>query len=195
MSIPPIEQRPIADLTLWPGNARRGNVKSIKESMAVNDVFQPILVQSSTGKIIAGNHRFKALRELNSEDPDRWPDEVPVIPFEVTDEQAARMHVADNKTSDDADWDNELLLAQLDELAGSEGGLPGTGFDDDELEDLRDAVAGEGAPGSMDLVEPPDDDNYVEQYAVTVICQDEEHQEKVYEDLQGQGYTAKVVTV
>lgn len=128
---------PLTDLHEWEGNARQGDVDVIKESMRTNGVFQPIVVQASTGKIIAGNHRYKALVELHREAPDSWPDEVTVLPLDVTDEEAARIHVADNKTSDDAEWDYALLVAQLEELDKSETGLLGTGFDEDQLNDLR----------------------------------------------------------
>lgn len=186
-------------LEMWPGNARRGVVSGIKESIRVNGVFQPLIVQKSTKRIIAGNHRFLALSELHGEDPESFPAEVDVILLDVNDSRASKMNVADNKTSDDASWDNEALLAQLVEIQAQEGDLVGTGFDPDEFEDLQavvdDAILSEGAPGSMDLTEKPDDDNYVEQYAVIVTCRDEEHQEQVFEELQGQGYTVKVVTV
>ena len=128
---------PLTDLHEWEGNARQGDVDVIKESMRTNGVFQPIVVQASTGKIIAGNHRYKALVELNREAPDAWPEEVTVLPLDVTDEEAARIHLADNKTSDDAELDYALLVAQLEELDKSETGLLGTGFDEDQLNDLR----------------------------------------------------------
>jgi hypothetical protein len=37
--------------------------------------------------------------------------------------------------------------------------------------------------------------NYKEQYGVIVMCNDEEHQRKVYEDLKKEGLKLKVVTV
>jgi hypothetical protein len=37
--------------------------------------------------------------------------------------------------------------------------------------------------------------NYKPQYGVIIICKDEQEQKKVFEMLQKQGYTLKVVTV
>ena len=37
--------------------------------------------------------------------------------------------------------------------------------------------------------------NYKEQYGVIVMCKDEEHQRKIYEDLKKEGLKLKVVTV
>ena len=37
--------------------------------------------------------------------------------------------------------------------------------------------------------------NYKEQYGVIVMCDDEQHQRKVYEDLKKKGLKLKVVTV
>lgn len=186
-------------LEQWPGNARRGVVAGVKESMRVNGVFQPLIVQKSTNRIIAGNHRWLALRELHDEDPENFDDGVDVVMIDVNDARASKMNLADNKTSDDASWDNQALLDQLVSIQEQDGDLLGTGFDPDEFEDLQavvdDETLSEGAPGSMDLAEKPDDDNYVEQYAVIVTCRDEEHQEAVFNELQEQGYTVKVVTV
>lgn len=129
------------DLHEWDGNARQGDVDVIKESMRTNGVFQPIVVQASTGKIIAGNHRYKALVQLQKEYPDSWPEDVSVLPLNVSDEEAARIHVADNRTSDMAEWDRSALLDQLEELDVTDLGLAGTGFDSDEVEELRKALA------------------------------------------------------
>lgn len=39
----------------------------------------------------------------------------------------------------------------------------------------------------------PDKGRYKEQFGVIVICRDEAHHRKVYEELKGLGYTCKVV--
>lgn len=185
-------------LRLWPGNARRGVVAGIKESMRVNGMFAPVVVQKSTNQIIIGNHRFQAWQELAGEEPEKFGSTVPAIFLDVNDARATKINLADNKTADDASWDNQALLDQLVQIANDDG-LEGTGFADDELDAIRDAVEDEflnqGAPGSMDLAEKPEEDNYVEQYAVIVTCRDEEHQEEVFEALTAEGYSVKVVTV
>lgn len=127
----------LESLTEWPGNARRGVVSGIKESIRTNGVFQPLIVQKSTSRIIAGNHRWFALKELHEEFPEEFGDTADVILLDVNDSRATKMNLADNKTSDDASWDNEALLAQLESLADLDEGLDGSGFADDDLDDLQ----------------------------------------------------------
>lgn len=158
--LPALQNWPTNAIHEWEGNARRGDVDIIKESMRTNGVFQPIIVQESTGRIIAGNHRFRALKELRKEAPDAWPDQVSVIPLDVSDEEALRIHLADNKTSDKAEWANPELLEQLEALAATDQRLEGTGFDDDELDELRAELAALDEPyaGASDPDDVPDVD-------------------------------------
>lgn len=127
---------PLDTLEKWPGNARRGIVAGIKESMRVNGVFQPLIVQKSTNRIIAGNHRYDALVELHEEEPEKWGDRADVIVLDVNDARALKMNLADNKTSDDASWDNRALMDQLESVLTDGGDLNGTGFAMDEFDDL-----------------------------------------------------------
>ena len=127
---------PLADLERWPGNARRGVVSGIKESMRVNGVFQPLIVQKSTNRIIAGNHRYDALLELHEEQPDEWDGHADVVYLDVNDNRALKMNLADNKTSDDATWDDRALLDQLQAIIEDGDDLLGTGFAPDEVDDL-----------------------------------------------------------
>ena len=47
-----------------PRNPRKGDVEAIKESMQANGVYRPVIVQKSSGYILAGNHTYRAMREL-----------------------------------------------------------------------------------------------------------------------------------
>lgn len=159
-----ITQVPFDDLEFWPGNARRGVVSDIAESMRINGVFNAVVVQQSTNRVMVGNHRLMALMELHKEDPETWPATAPAVILDVDDQQAARINLADNKTADDATWDQRLLAEQLTALM-EEDGLAGTGFDEDELEELVSsleasdrALEGEdGLAADEQDVEPPED--------------------------------------
>jgi len=121
----------------WPGNARRGQVELIRQSMEQNGVFAPLTVQASTNRIIIGNHRFMALQELWKAEPQRWPRRVPVVFLDVDDARAQRINLDDNKTSDESQWDNRLLLDQLTGLYEDDlGTLTGSGFTDAEYTQL-----------------------------------------------------------
>lgn len=191
--LPDIEIRELDTLTEWEGNARQGDVDVIKESMRTNGVFQPIIVQAQTGKVIAGNHRLKAMRELHREAPDSWPSKVSVISLDVTDEEALRIHLADNKTSDDAEWDIRALVAQLDEVTAQPSGLTGTGFDEDDLNDLRDQLYGDDAEERLNEV--GDDEPYHEKWELVVSCTSEEDQEQKFEKLTELGFEPRALNL
>ena len=146
-------------LERWPGNARRGVVSQIKESMRINGVFQPLIVQKSTSRIIAGNHRYDALVELHEEQPDEWGSHVDVVMLDVNDSRALKMNLADNKTSDDATWDTEAVVAQLRAVLDEDGSLLGTGFADDELDDLVALIEADDLDDLADEFGEPDDDD------------------------------------
>lgn len=191
--LPDIETRELDALTEWEGNARQGDVDVIKESMRTNGVFQPIIVQAQTGKVIAGNHRLKAMRELHREAPDSWPSKVSVIPLDVTDEEALRIHLADNKTSDDAEWDIRALVAQLDEVTAQPSGLTGTGFDEDDLNDLRDQLYGDDAEERLNEV--GDDEPYHEKWELVISCTSEDDQEQKFEKLTELGFEPRALNL
>lgn len=126
---------PIASLVAHPENARIGNVQRIKDSIRRNGFYGAVVVQTATNRILVGNHRVAAARELGIE-------KIPVALLDVDDATARRILVADNKTSDEAEWDDAALKKILetvidgapDRLTAAES----LGFSDD---DLRDALA------------------------------------------------------
>lgn len=72
--------------------------------------FQNPIIVDKDNVIIAGHTRYKASQKLGLK-------EVPVIVAEnLTEEQAKAYRLADNKTSEFADWDENKLNAELFEL-------------------------------------------------------------------------------
>lgn len=118
---------PVEQLTPHPKNARQGDVGIIMESIQANGWFGSIVVQESTGYILTGNHRFEAACELGFA---AIPD---VIYVDCTDEQAIKILLADNKTSDDSIYNDELLLSLLHAVPD----LEGTGYTSDDLKALE----------------------------------------------------------
>lgn len=116
-----------------PENANVGDVDAIKESIRVNGFYAPIIVQASTGYIVAGNHRYRAAVELGYES-------VPVVYLDVDDAEAKRIMVADNRTTRMGHDDTELLMSLLEDLGDTELGLMGTGFTHAELQTMIDAA-------------------------------------------------------
>lgn len=122
----------ITEIDPHPENANVGNIESIKESIKVNGFYAPIVVQASTGYIMAGNHRYKAAKELGLE-------QVPVVYLDVTDEEAKRIMVADNRTTRLGHDDSELLASLLEDLGDTDLGLLGTGYSHADLQTLLDS--------------------------------------------------------
>lgn len=120
-------------LTQHPDNANNGDIDAIEESIEINGFYSPLHVQRSTGRILAGNHRYLvALR--------RGIPEVPVIYHDVTDEQALRIMLADNSITRHGFDDEPQLLNLLDALYATDLGLHGTGFTMDERDKLSESI-------------------------------------------------------
>lgn len=112
----------INTLRHFPGNARLHDDELLTESLAINGQYKPIIAQTSSRYVIAGNGTMAAARALG------WT-EVLVAWLECDDEQARRINLVDNRASDKARDD----IGALVELLGALGGdLAGTGFSHDD---------------------------------------------------------------
>ena len=120
----------VSKLKGYDKNPRKGNVKAIAESLKTNSQYRPIVVQKSSMKILAGNHTWKAAKELG------WK-KIAVVFVDVDDEGAKRIVLADNRTNDLAEYDNEILAELLKDLGTGEG----TGYSEDDMNAIFNAVA------------------------------------------------------
>lgn len=130
----------IDSIQAHPSNPRLGDVAAIAESLEVNGQYSPVVVWNDT--IVAGTHTWKAAKSLG------WK-EIAITRFEGTEDEALRVLITDNRTSDIASYDNALLLDLLRSLPD----LDGTGYDQTTLDEL-DGVFTESSGGvSNPLVE------------------------------------------
>lgn len=170
-----IIQKPIGELRPYKNNPRKNAkaVDAVAESIKQFGFLVPIVL-SPDEEIVAGDTRYKAAKKLKLKT-------VPcVIADELTPEQIKAFRLADNKVGEIAEWDVDLLTAELADIAVD---MSVFGFelpDSDEEEEL-------GSTSKDSSF------NYQEQYGVIVMCTDEEHQKEVYETLAGMGYDCKVV--
>ena len=123
-----ISSQPLADLTPYYKNPRKGNVDAIAESLRVRGQYKPIVVNVGTYterpmEILAGNHTYLAAAALS------W-DAIDVVTVDLPDEQAAQIVLADNRLADLGDYDDDLLR----DVLGDAGDLTGTGYTDADLE-------------------------------------------------------------
>ncbi len=108
-----------------PDNPRQGNVDVIVESVESNGFYGALVVQRSTGFVLAGNHRLLAARRSGLA-------QLPVTWVDVDDDRARRILLVDNRANDLAEYDEDALAALLQGLPD----LAGTGYTDADLEAL-----------------------------------------------------------
>ncbi|MEO1064809.1 MAG: ParB N-terminal domain-containing protein [Actinomycetota bacterium] len=116
-------------LTPHPENPNQGDVGAIAVSIEEHGFFGTVLVQESTGTILAGEHRWQAARSLGIL-------EIPVTFVDVDDDQARRILLVDNRTARIGLDDPNALATLLTTLAGTDTGLVGTGYDGDDLDQI-----------------------------------------------------------
>ena len=147
-----------------PENPRIGDVEAIARSLIKNKQFQPIVVQTSTGYIIAGNHTYMAALSLE------WA-EVDVAYLDVDDDEARAIMLAANKTAELGTYDEAALAKLIGKLADHEDYLlEGTGYNEDEIDailaaslfEIPDEDPGEDlgfAASMLDKIMPGDEDD------------------------------------
>lgn len=138
---------PLDRLVQHPRNPRRGNVGRIEQMIEANKFHGALLVQRSTGFVLAGNHRMQAAAATGLT-------ELPVLWLDVDDDEALRILLSDNRAADDATYDDTALAALLAELEGSDRELVGTGYSSADLEALLDRLGADVAPAG--LTDPDD---------------------------------------
>lgn len=153
---------PLDQLHPYKGNPRRGNVQSVKESLTANGQFRPLVVnQTPEGYVVlAGNHTLQALRELHNEQPVAGWGEALVHVVQVNEDKARRIMLADNRTSDLADYDDAALLAELTALDD----FTGTGWGEDDLAALMEETLAD----PEELEDTPDEFPYPGMATITL---------------------------
>ena len=147
-----IEWVPIDRLDLNPANPRRNEVAVPHVAASLRRFgWQQPLVARPSGEVIAGNTRLKAAREIGMA-------EVPVVWFEGEDLEATAYAIADNRTAEFAEWDDQALADLLNELR-AEDSLDGVGYSGEDIDSLLDDLRrqiGEGGIEEDAVPEAPD---------------------------------------
>jgi ParB-like nuclease domain len=129
---PQIERRPIGALRPYEHNARKHppeQVAQIAASIREWGWTMPVLIDEQD-LIIAGHGRVEAAKLIGI-------DTVPVIVARGWTEAQRRAYaIADNRLTENSEWDKDLLALELGELQQLGFTLTLTGFDDDDLQDL-----------------------------------------------------------
>ena len=120
-----IRRVPLGELHLDPANVRQHgerNLEAIRASLQRFGQAEPLVVHKPTGRVIGGNGRLVAMRELGWSDAD-------VVELDLDEVQATALGIALNRTGELAEWD-EPALAKILESLELEGALEGVGFDE-----------------------------------------------------------------
>lgn len=147
---------PIDSVRPHPRNVNEGDVPAIAESMRAHGFYGALRVQRSSGYIVAGNHSWRAAKELEYLS-------VPVIMLDVSDDQALRLMLVDNATARASHNREQELAMLLIEIQKTPTALTGTGFDGKGLDDLlaslekNTSTAGQGGEGGSEGAENPTD--------------------------------------
>jgi len=127
-----IEIADISSIKPYENNPRKLSEKAIeKVAMSLKEYGfrQPIVVDKDR-VIVAGHTRFRASKKLGLK-------QVPVsIIDNLTDEQINAYRIADNRTAEESEWDNELLKMEIKELEAKDFKLDLLGFNEDQLNDI-----------------------------------------------------------
>ena len=137
---------PITELQLLPGNPRRGDIEAVKRSLEAFGQRKPIVVRRSDSVVIAGNHTLQAAQALGwSEIAVVWVDD-----DEVTSKAFA---LADNRTAELGDYDEEALADLINDVGSLNPGLlESSGWDDKSVQELLDRVEQIELPVDVDDV-------------------------------------------
>lgn len=147
-------------LNPYEGNPRRSNIQLLKESLQTNGQYKPIVVQKNTNVILAGNHIWRAVKELE------WPT-IDVVFVDVDEAAAKKIVLADNRISELGSYDEELLLDLLQNID-----LAGTGYTPFDIDDLLAFIEEQPKPDNLPTrIESNEHDRYAERVIRLLMCQ------------------------
>jgi ParB-like chromosome segregation protein Spo0J len=148
-----IEWISLEQLQKWPKNPKLHDLEQINASMTRFGYVTPILVDETSGRLIAGHGRIETLetRKMRGEppparvkvDPETGEWYAPVIRgISFEDEAEARLFLlADNRLVEAGGWDAELLLPMIQDLDRET--MMTAGFHDSDVERLLKQLDGD----------------------------------------------------
>lgn len=148
-----IERRSVHDLSNDPANARKHNDRNIDAIIASLRRFgqQKPIVIDSTGVVRAGNGTLEAARRLGWESID-------CVTTALQGSDAIAYAIADNRTAELAEWDEDTLAAQLNGLlTESEEIALAAGFTPEEIEAMAALTEDEPEISEDDVPDAPVD--------------------------------------
>jgi len=112
-----------------PRKLKDSAIEKVAMSLKEYGFRQPIVVDKDK-IIVAGHTRYRASKKLGLK-------EVPITVVDnLTPEQINAYRIADNRTAEESEWDNELLKMEIKDLEAKDFKLDLLGFNEDQLNDM-----------------------------------------------------------
>lgn len=171
-----VVKRRVADLVPYARNARTHGEAQLAQLVAAIRRWGwtiPILVDEKD-MIIAGHGRVLAAQQIGME-------EVPALVARGWSEEQKRAYVlADNQIPLGAEWDEDMLRFELNELHSLEFQITDIGFSDADLKKMLGSGEGEAGQDTTPQLAGLE-------YRVVVECDDEAQQSELLERFEGEG--------
>src|SRR6516162_8499540 len=152
-----IENLPIKDLRRYQNNPRLHPKSQIEKLVRAIDEFGfliPVLIDNRNN-VLAGHARLEAANKLS----------LPCVPCiranHLTETQKRTFIILDNRLTEEAEWDFQLLAKEIEFLQDEGIDLATTGFEIAEIEMIFDAVTSNTSPATDDILPNLAPDNIV----------------------------------
>ncbi|MBO9484129.1 ParB N-terminal domain-containing protein [Salinisphaera sp. G21_0] len=173
--------RKVSDLIPYVNNSRVHDEEQIIQICSSIKEFgftNPVLIDEENG-IIAGHGRLMAAKKLNLKT-------VPCIVLAGLSEAQKKAYViADNSIALNSSWNMDVLSREVEALQAEDFDLNLLGFKDDFMVSLFDDPAPEPE-------QKPNGEEYTEIFNILVECDNEAHQQEVYDELTQKGLKCRV---
>ena len=190
-----VEEVKISDIENHPNNPKVHNdnqIRLIEKSIKKFGYTNPVIL-SADGTILAGHARVKAAIQMGQ-------DTIPCIRTKLTGKEADAYLIADNRLTELAQYDRDILSDLLSDLPADLAEL--TGFDTVQVDAL---LSGEDVPDIEKFISDSQPEEEREEtaknidvkstYEIIIECQNETEQEEYFNELTEQGYKCRVLTL
>lgn len=178
-----LEKIPLNKLVFDPSNARKHSKKNLDAIVGSLKTFgqqKPIVVDSDN-RVIAGNGTLTAAMELG------WS-EISAVRTKLKGAEAKAFALADNRTSELAEWDIDILNDQLFELKEVGFDIEDIGFSVKDID-----VSGYNRRHRIEHDDTPDGLVASEKFSIAVILENSEDHEALFLELRDRGFKVKVI--
>lgn len=184
------ETLPLAALEPFPGNARRGDIPRIRQSLRRNRQYKSLTVREH-GR--GDGVRYTVLTGNNTREAmilEGWTEARCEI-IRCTTAEARRINATDNATADHASYDEQLHAQQIADLQGD---YDGSGYTPEEAAKLLAIGDDDDWPGDPDDGDGDGRRGGAPAWGVIISCSTEDEQARLLERLLGEGLNVRALT-